>query len=231
MKTVSEDLAGILEGCPLFEGLDGPEIRRLLSASTARIRHYAKNELVAQEGEKVFFLNILISGSVKGEMTDETGKVIKIEDILPPRPLAPAFLFGQQNTYPVQITANESASLLSIPGDEFLKMMQGSEQVLRNFIHILSSRGQFLSSKIKFLTFSNLRAKLARYLLDLSAREGTDRFTLPLSQNGLSELFGVTRPSVGRAIGTLNQEGIIRTEGKAVTILDRNRLRTLLQNK
>lgn len=221
----------MLKDCPLFTGLDDREIGGLLTASTARIRQFRRNEPVAREGEQVFFLNIVISGSVKGEMTDESGKVIKIEDILPPRPLAPAFLFGQQNRYPVQITANEQATLLAIPVDEFLKMMQGSEQVLRNFIHILSSRGQFLSNKIKLLSFSTLRGKLARYLLDLSAREGSDRFSLPLSQSGLSELFGVTRPSVGRAIGALNQEGIIRSDGKEVILLDRQRLRALLLEK
>lgn len=231
MKAISEEILHVLEECPLFTGLDGREIERLLLSSSSRIRKYDRNELVAQEGEKVFFLNIVINGSVKGEMTDESGKVIKIEDIVPPRPLAPAFLFGQHNRYPVQITANEHALLLSIPGDEFLAMMQDSEQVLRNFIHILSSRGQFLTSKIKFLSFSTLRGKLARYLLDLSTREGSVRFTLPLSQAGLSELFGVTRPSVGRAIGGLNQEGIIRSDGKKVILLDKRRLSVLLREK
>ncbi len=231
MKPITVEIVTLLEECPLFTGLEGDEIDRLLSASSARIRQFARNELVAQEGERVHLLNIVISGSVKGEMTDDTGKVIKIEDIVPPRPLAPAFLFGRQNRYPVQITANEPASLLAIPADEFLKMMQGSEQVLRNFINILSNRGQFLSGKLRFLTFSTLRAKLARYLLDLSLREGRDTFMLPLSQAGLAELFGVTRPSVGRAIGALNQEGIILTDGKAVSLLDTDRLRALLQEK
>ena len=69
-------------------------------------------------------------------------------------------LSGHQNNYPVQITANEEAALLSIPKDEFLKMMQAHEGVLTNFINILSSRAQFLSGKLRFLSFSTLREKL-----------------------------------------------------------------------
>jgi DNA-binding GntR family transcriptional regulator len=54
-------------------------------------------------------------------------------------------------------------------------------------------------------------------------------FTLPHSQSQLSELFGVARPSIGRAIGELNQDGIIGTEGKRVEILDRAALTSYLK--
>jgi CRP-like cAMP-binding protein len=174
-------------------------------------------------------MNIVLSGQVKGEMVDFTGKVIKIEDIEPPRPLAPAFLFGDQNRYPVNITAAGIVKILSIPRDEFLKMMQSHEKVLRNFVHIISSRGQFLSSKIRFLSFSTIKGKLAQYLLEISGKTGELSFQLPLSQAQLSELFGVARPSVGRAISEMNQEGILHTEGKKVHILDRRKLSDLLK--
>jgi CRP-like cAMP-binding protein len=230
MKSIDHETISLLEGCPLFRGLEGEEIENLLVHSSARIRQFQSNELVAQAGEQLFFLHIVIRGSVKGEMTDVSGKVIKIEDILPPRPLAPAFLFGPQNSYPVQITANEEASLLSIPRNEFLKMMQAHEGVLRNFINILSSRAQFLSGKLRFLSFSTLREKISQYLLDLSRSHGSDQFLIPHSQSQLSELFGVARPSVGRILGELNQEGIIRSDGKRVAILNREKLTGNLQH-
>ena len=47
-------------------------------------------------------------------------------------------------------------------------MLQKSEKVLVNFVDIVSSRGQFLSNKIKFLSFTTIKGKLAQYLLDLS---------------------------------------------------------------
>ena len=65
MKAISEEILHVLEECPLFTGMDGREIERLLLSSSSRIRNYDRNELVAREGEKVFFLNIVISGSVK----------------------------------------------------------------------------------------------------------------------------------------------------------------------
>ncbi len=224
-----DSVVSLLTQCPLFAGIPEGELSDLLEDASCRIRAFQKGDLVARAGEKVFFQHIVISGGVKGEMIDFAGKVIKIEDIAPPRPLAAAFLFGEQNRYPVNIIASEETRILSIPRDTFLRMMQASEQVLRNFINAVSSRGQFLSAKIRFLSFSTIKGKLAQYLLDLSERKGRDLFELPHSQTQLSELFGVARPSVGRAIVELNREGIIRTSGKQVAILDRARLSSLLK--
>lgn len=225
----SEDIISILAACPLFRGLDDHEISSLLEGSASRLRSFSKGELVAQAGEELFFLHIMIRGSVKAEMDDFTGKVIKIEDIAPPRALAPAFLFGNQNRYPVNLTANEPVKILSVPRDSFLKMMQTSEQILRNFVESVSSRGQFLSSKIRFLSFTTIKGKLAQYLLDLAGKSGTDRIDLPHSQSQLAELFGVTRPSVGRAISEMNRDGILRTQGRQIIILNKGRLSELLR--
>lgn len=185
--------------------------------------------MVVQAGDEVHFQKIVLTGSVKGEMVDFTGKVIKIEDISASGPLAAAFLFGNQNRYPVNIITHEATEILSIPRDGFLRMMQENERVLENFLHAVSSRGQFLSGKIRFLSFTTIKGKIAHYMLDLSARQGSDKVMLPHSQSQLAELFGVTRPSIGRAMGELNHAGLIRTEGKQVSILRKQELMSLLK--
>ena len=229
MENISDEVVSVIATCPLFLGLKAPELSNLLESTSSRVKSYSRDEIVAHAGDQVIFLHVMISGSVKGEMVDFAGKVIKIEDIVPPRPLAPAFLFGSQNRYPVNITANNEVKILSIPGDQFLKMMQTSERVLRNFVNNVSSRGQFLSNKIKFLSFTTIKGKLAQYLLDLAGKAGSDRIILPHSQSQLSELFGVARPSVGRAISEMNHDGIIRTEGKIVELLNKPILSALLK--
>jgi len=229
MVPVSEEIITILATCPLFSGLNEDELETLISGSSCRLRNYSRGDLIAQAGDEVFFLHIMIRGSVKGEMNDFSGKVIKIEDIFPPRPLAPAFLFGNQNRYPVNITASDDVMILSVPRESFLKMMQTNVQVLKNFVNNVSSRGQFLSNKIKFLSFSSIKGKLAQYLLDLSEKSGSDRFIMPLSQSRLAELFGVARPSIGRAISEMNHDGIIQTDGKQVVLLKKTKLTELLQ--
>jgi CRP-like cAMP-binding protein len=229
MGTLPDHTLQVLTGCPLFRGVDPEVVSGLLSGIPYQVRSYEKGDLIARAGDEVFFQHVVLQGSVKGEMMDFAGKVIKIEDIHPPRPLATAFLFGNRNRYPVNIVANEQVEILSIPRDAFLKLMQKHELVLRNFVNSISSRGQFLSSKIKFLSFTTIKGKLAQYLLDLAENMGSEQVTLPLSQSELSELFGVARPSVGRAVSEMNRDGIIRSDGRQVTLLDRERLSQLLK--
>jgi len=229
MAELDEHMLEMLLDCTLFKGMGAGEIASAISASSGKIRTYSGGKLIAQAGEEVHHLQIVLEGSVKGEMVDYTGKVIKIEDIHPPRPLAPAFLFGSQNRYPVNLTAGGDVKVLSIPRDRFLELLQNSRPVLENFVDVISNRGQFLSSKIKFLSFTTIKGKLAQYLLDLSRKSGSLRVQLPGSQAQLSELFGVARPSIGRAMSELNREGIIRTEGREVTLLEPDTLMKFLK--
>lgn len=219
----------ILEKCPLFLGLTANEIESLLKDVYHRINQYGPNVMIAQSGEEIVSQLIVLEGSVKGEMIDFSGKTIKIEDIGSPRPLAPAFLFGHQNKYPVNIVSNEKTSILSIPKSSFIKMMMMNEKVLNNFLSIVSNRAQFLSGKIKFLSFQSIKGKIAHYLLQQSKRHNTDEVILEKSQAQLAELFGVTRPSLGRAIREMDQAGVIEARAKNIRLIDKVRLSALLK--
>jgi CRP-like cAMP-binding protein len=185
--------------------------------------------MIAISGEEITHQLIVLQGSVKGEMMDFSGKTIKIEDIPSPRPLAPAFLFGQKNIYPVNIVANMDVTMLAIPKASFVQMMQSNEYVLRNFLNIISNRAQFLSNKIKFLSFQSIKGKVAHYLLQKLKSRPDHVVILDKSQVQLAELFGVTRPSLGRAIREMDNEGIIEARAKEITILDKEKLSALLK--
>ncbi|MDB4335171.1 Crp/Fnr family transcriptional regulator, partial [bacterium] len=189
---------------------------------------YSADSMIVTGGEKVERLYILLSGSVKGEMVDFSGKTIKIEDIEPPRPLAIAFLFGKNNVFPVNIVSNIDSELLMLPKPSVLKLLQSNEVVLKNYLNAISNRSQFLSQKIKFLSFQTIKGKIGNYILQLSGgKAGT--ITLPISQNSMAELFGVTRPSVGRGMRELHHDGIINASGKNLEILDVERLKGFLK--
>ncbi len=115
--------------------------------------------MIAQSDDEITSQMVVLKGSVKGEMVDFTGKTIKIEDIASPRPLAPAFLFGNRNVFPVNIVANEEVDLLVIPKSSFIQLLQMNENILENFLSIISNRAQFLSNKIKFLSFQTIKGK------------------------------------------------------------------------
>jgi CRP/FNR family transcriptional regulator, dissimilatory nitrate respiration regulator len=216
----------LLSASPLFRGLSSEEIVNILSGVTHRIRSFKPGSMISQSGEKVTSMNFVVKGIVKGEMVDYSGKIIKIEDIPAPGALAPAFIFGYRNKYPVNVVAVTDAEILIIEKEDFLKILMSNDKVLVNFLDIISNRSQFLSEKIKFLNFKTIKSKLAQYILQLSnGKKGHIRFDR--SQNDIADFFGVARPSIARALGELGAEGIISSQGKDVTVLDVKRLTEL----
>lgn len=218
-----------LEKCSLFKNLNSNEIASYFKQVNFQQKSYEKDQVVVHADTEVSNLLILLEGSVRGEMMDYSGKTIKIEDIEGPNLLAPAFLFGTNNKFPVTIIANNKCCVLSISKSSFISLLQMNEHILTNFLNNISNRAQFLSNKLRFMTFQTIKGKIAHFLLQISKKTGKDEFMLPKSQNELAEMFGVARPSLGRAIRELNNDGIILAEGKKVRILNKNKLTGLLK--
>jgi len=215
--------------CPLFVGLDKHAISSLLESVQHHIIYFKKDEIIAHSGDEIISQMVVLKGSVKGEMVDFTGKTIKIEDISSPRPLAPAFLFGNKNIYPVNIIANEDVDLLVIPKTSFIQLMQLDKNILENFLSLISNRAQFLSNKIRFLSFQTIKGKIAHYLLEAMKNSESEDVLLDKSQSELAEYFGVVRPSLSRALRELDADGSIEAKGKYIRIVDRQKLSEFLK--
>jgi CRP-like cAMP-binding protein len=217
-----------LADCPVFIGIPPEELERIFT----EVRHFKKTyqvgEMISIAGEPCNYLMCLLEGSVKAEMIDFSGKVIKLEDIQAPEALASAFIFGKNNIFPVNIIANQRTVVLYIPRVDFLRMLQMNLKLLHNYLNNVSSRAQFLSDKIKFLSFKTIKGKIAQYILK-QAGPGQDVLELKMPQHTLAEFFGVTRPSFARSLGEMADEGIIEVDRRTIKILDRKRLMELVR--
>ncbi len=221
--------AAYLSQCILFKGLKEHEIELLLNQLHYQEKSFKRESLIAQSGDETTAQMILLSGSVRGEMMDFNGKAIKIEDIKAIRMLAPAFLFGKQNHYPVSIIANKESRVLNIPKNDFLQLLGANELILKNYLDNISSRAQFLSEKIKFLFFQNIKGKLAHYYLTKSRETRSRTLKMESSQEQLAVLFGVSRPALARSIKELREEKIIEAQGKEIRILNIEALKALVK--
>lgn len=217
-----------LAGLYLFDSLPITEIEALIDGLHHQLRKYESGQVIAVAGEVCSQLLILCEGMVEGEMIDFNGKKLKIEDISSPNLLASAFLFGRNNRFPVNIVALSHVEILCLPKDSVLRMFQSNTRILANYLDIISNRAQFLSQKLKFQSFQTIKGKIASYLLNLAAKQGA-QIALDRSQNELAELFGVARPSLARAMSELNDEGILLTKGRQITVLNPTLLKELIR--
>ena len=218
----------IISQSPVFRGISEEELAGLFGHIHYQVKSYHKNDLIVSGGDICDRLLIVQKGSVKAEMNDYSGKTIKIEDLSAPQPLATAFLFGRQNQFPVTVSATTDVEMVSIPKAEFVKLLQLNSLILNNYLNTISTRAQFLSQKLKFLSFKTIRQKIAHFLLE-KAGDKLHTIEIQQSQEQLAEMFGVARPSLARALGEMIQEGLIETQRRSIRILDKDRMNQLLK--
>lgn len=214
---------------PLFRGITPERLSADLEEISFHTRSYKKGEILAQQGAVCNRLVILTKGSVRGEMIDYSGRLIKVEDIAAPRAIAPLFLFGEENRYPVEVTANESTEVIELPKSSVLSLFRKNEQFLENYMNLSANYARTLSDKLFFMSFKTIRQKLASYLLRLHKQQQQAHITLDRSQQELSDYFGVSRPSLARELAHMQEDGLLIADRKHITILQKEELVRLIQ--
>ncbi len=214
---------------PLFRGITPERLSADLEAISFHARSYKKGEILARQGDVCNRLVILTKGSVRGEMIDYSGRLVKVEDIAAPRALAPLFLFGEENRFPVEVTANEPTEVIELPKSSVLNLFRKNEQFLENYMNLSANYARTLSDKLFFMSFKTIRQKLASYLLRLHKQQQQLHITLDRSQQELSDYFGVSRPSLARELAHMQEDGLLIAERKHITILQKESLIRLIQ--
>ena len=214
---------------PLFRGITPERLFADLEEISFHTRSYKKGEILAQQGAVCNRLVILTKGSVRGEMIDYSGRLIKVEDIAAPRAIAPLFLFGEENRYPVEVTANEPTEVIELPKSSVLSLFRKNEQFLENYMNLSANYARTLSDKLFFMSFKTIRQKLASYLLRLYKQQQQTHITLDRSQQELSDYFGVSRPSLARELAHMQEDGLLIADRKHTTIFQREQLVRLIQ--
>lgn len=219
----------ILSQIPLFKGVAVTDMELIFATISVYERSYRKEEILAEQDEPCNRLIILLKGKVRAEMTDVSGKVIKVEDIPAPSPLAILFLFGSDNKFPVRATASEDCLALIIPKQVILKMLQKNEYLLRNYLDISADFASRLSQKLYFMSFRTIRQKISMFLLDLSQKQQKQTILLDRTKSSLAEYFGVSRPSLERELSNMQNEGFIAIDKKNITLLQKDKMARLVR--
>ena len=215
---------------PIFKGINPGEVVHILNLVHHQIKTYEPETIIAYSGDECINLYILIEGSVRGEVVGLKGKIIKIEDINAPDTFAEAFLFADENNLLVNIVTNTKTKILIIYKNDLLQLFKSNKKILENYLNITSNRFVLITKKLKLLSLKTIKGKLANYILSLERKnEGKLHFLIDKTQEQLAEYFGVTRPSLARALGEMKDEGLIEIKWKEIKILDRNSLVQMLK--
>jgi CRP-like cAMP-binding protein len=107
-------------------------------------------------------------------------------------------------------------------------LMSGDSRILSNYLAFICTKAQFLSDRLRFHSFHTIRGKFAHYLASLPGAV-SGRVVIDRTQQEMADYFGVTRPSLARAIGEMEQEGLIKVDRREVRLIDPKGLSRLFE--
>lgn len=208
----------------LFLGISKEEIGEIIKTVHHQVRKYSRGEILIHEDDRYSSLIFLLQGKVSTQIMNIDGQVLIVDQLQAPATLAPAALFASEDEIPVTVLADEDCRALILPRESVLQIIANDQRVMTNFLKILSNRVQFLTKKMKMMRFESLRSKFIKHILELKNIQKSNTISLQHTQQELSEIFGVARPSLARVIRELHNEGVIHAKGKTISILKTNML-------
>ncbi|MGL5568964.1 MAG: Crp/Fnr family transcriptional regulator [Cetobacterium sp.] len=197
-----------LEKIKIFKGVKEEKLLKIFDSIPYNINKFEKNDIVLFRGDCLDGALIIIEGSLSAEMLKDNGDIQKIENLFEGDIIASAFIFGQKNIIPVDLIALSSLKILHLNKKNLLKIFKIEEKILVNFLNEISDKTQFLSNKIwRSFNKKTIKDKMLDYI---SENKVGNIFEFQQTVKELSELFGVSRPSLSRVISELIEEQFLK---------------------
>ncbi|MFA5712947.1 MAG: Crp/Fnr family transcriptional regulator [Bacteroidales bacterium] len=230
---IEENIQVALTHCPICSAIPHEHLLNSLKNVEFQKKSFKKGEIIAHQGDNFEHLHILTKGTIRTKMASEEGEEIEIEIINAPKPFASAFLFAQKNSFPVEVESIAESEIIMIPKDVILKLFQENLNFLQQFLTFNANKAKFLSQKLNILTIKSIKGKISFYILEeLAAVQKKEphqnSFQMRRNQTQLAAYFGVSRPALARSFSQLKNEGIIAAKANRVTVLNIDKLRSIL---
>ncbi len=225
MKKIEADIskrAGLLAGSALFSGISARNLHNL--AEKVSLREYAKGEIVFSQDSPADGFFILLKGSVSVYRLSADGKKQILHSFSEKTQAVGEVPVFQGGNYPATAEAQKLCELLYVPGDEFLDFAMQNPSILLEMLAVLSLRLRRFVGLVDDLSLKEVPARLAKYLIDLSVRQGTKRIELDVSKTALADRLATAAETLSRALKKMRDKDIIDMQGPVILILDTERL-------
>jgi len=219
----------ILKKSLLFSGLEDEHLAEV--AAIVVKRPFAKGESLFSDGEVANGFYLLAEGSMKLCKVSPDGREKVLHFVHPNETFAEAAFFGD-GKYPAEAKALEKGEALFFPREAFMGLLERNPRFSLNLIISLSLLLRRFARQIEELSFADVPARLAAYLVELAAKksttfQGTTYIDLDMKKGELASRLGTVSETLSRTFRKMKEEGLIEVDGARVVVFDMERLKGL----
>lgn len=208
----------------LFSSLTSRDLDSLLGG--AQILRLKKDSTLFWQGDEAKHFYFIISGSIKLYRLPPDGSEKIIEVLGHNQTFAEAIMFMHTQKYVVNAQAIQPTELFSFRNQDYINLIRNNAELAFAVLGTMSQRLHKRITEIETLSLKNAAHRVIRYLLTEAYGSGQDEptFEIGVTKRLVAAQLSIQPETFSRIIHKLNDEGIIRLEGKQVTVLDREKL-------
>lgn len=221
-----------LLGIPLFSELSIEQLRKISRIS--RVKKASKGEILFLQDDEYQGFFVLLKGIVKIYKISKNGKECVVHIVKPLNIFADIPLF-EGVKYPVSANVLEESVLLFIPKNDFIELIKKETDISFKMLAGFAKRLKSLVLQIEDLTSKEVVNRLAKYLIQELNKSGTNKLqqpfiTLTIPKSIVASYLGTITETLSRTFRKLQNDGIIKVQGKKIFIKNLTKLKSLAGN-
>ena len=216
-----------LRSTPLFQGLSEDLLETI--SRKALLRTYRAGEAVVNEEDPVRSLSVVLDGQVKLSKSSAEGREQTLTLLGPGDPFGLCTAFAS-NDFPASAVTLKKTTILTIPGSAVEDIVRQEPMLLLNIIRVLSLRLKETMSLVEALALKEIPQRVASFILHDLAKQDTGSqcsLELAITHRELAKIIGATPEALSRALKKMSEDGLLRVDGRMITVYDRKALKEL----
>jgi len=192
------------------------------------IKEFKKDEYIFREDQPSDYIGIIISGCIELKKILFSGNIISIFNRNTGDIFGGSVAFSNYSNYPFDVIAREKTEIFFLNKNSMFEVLFKNPIIASNLMTIFSNRVMQFERKIELFSYSSIKKKIAFSLLYDMEYKKKNLVYLPYSKKTWSENINVSRPSLCRELKSLSEKNIISIKDRAITIIDRDQLESIL---
>lgn len=196
------------------------------------INRYSKKQMVFHEGSATDGIYFIQTGKIKVFKKGAFNKnqIVRISsegDFLGHRG------FSSTNTYPVSAEAITTSSICFVSKKFFYKILEDTPKFTINLMLFLADELNYEESRLRDMAVFNVREKVAKALLILVDKLGTNSLheinnIEDLSRQDIAELVGLNSNQVTKVLAEFKEDKVLEIDGKKIKVLQQKKLEEIV---
>ena len=221
-----EEWVAILRQSRLCRNLEEKELLNLMEQE-GTVRTYSRGERIFQETDRPDSVYMLLSGSVIIAKETFSGKRILLAQLEDPGALfGEVYAFMGKSSYDMYVETLTQTSVLIMSSRIFTDREENSLSRKLRENEVFAGKAYNMNQKLRILGSGSLRERIVRFLVECQDSEG--KIHMNLSREEMADYLNITRPSLSRELGKMQEEGILELDRRQILVKDQEKMELYL---